>query len=77
MVTGKAKRLITKKELASEIKKVPTFQDVKLGTIEKGIWRTLAWKNRKKQLAEAWKETEPGKTYIDRKKGGEPYREVQ
>lgn len=77
VVTGKAKRLITKNEMASEIKKMPAFQDAKLAAIEKGVGRTPAWKNRKKQLEEAQRGARLGQLYIGRKKANAPFREVQ
>ena len=90
---GAKKHLYTAPEIVSLLKKSDDFKkkfdDGVLppdDTIEKGIYRTEAWKNRKKTLVDARNDVGFGETYYDQKKNDrhwgrtgssmEPFRDV-
>ena len=69
VVKGEAKPLL-QKDIVSKIKKEwKDFENLELDSIRKGVGKTLAWKNSKQALNEAWRSEGLGESYYNRQKG--------
>jgi hypothetical protein len=70
VLAGKADPL-SRREIASKLKKEwEQFKGVEVGSIEKRVGETSAWKNYDEDLNQAWREAGLGATFTNRKKGG-------